>query len=314
MMALKVASTYDAAEGIRSFELTHPEGLELPAFTPGAHVSVLVPNGATRKYSLCNDAAERHRYVITVKREANGEGGSKSLIDETKEGDLLMVSSPDNAFPLVENASRFIFIAGGIGITPIMSMIRTFGEMPTVPWKLFYFTRSPESTAFMGELADSPFANNITIHHDFGDPAKSFDLWPALETPNSGTHIYCCGPRGLMDSVRDMSGHWPHANVHFESFVEGGGVASDDKAFFVTLKKSGKRFEIPVGHSILGVLRDAGCDVPSSCESGTCGTCKTGLLSGEADHRDMVLMPEEMKDNIMICVSRAKVGDLVLDL
>ena len=314
MMRLTIASTYDAAEGIRSFELVHADGTDLPAFAPGAHVQVLVPNGATRKYSLCNDAAERHRYVITVKREANGQGGSMSLIDQAHEGDVLMVSAPDNAFPLVESASKFIFIAGGIGITPIISMIRTMGELPPAPWKLFYLTRTPESTAFRDELAASPFANNITIHHDEGDAVNALDLWPILENPSSGAHIYCCGPRGLMDAVRDMSGHWPHANVHFESFVEGGSVQSDDKPFAITLASTGKLIEIPVGQTILSALRDAGFEVPSSCESGTCGTCRTGLISGEVDHRDMVLMPEEMKDNIMICVSRAKAGELVLDL
>ncbi|MDZ5456848.1 PDR/VanB family oxidoreductase [Azohydromonas lata] len=313
-MPLRIARITDAAEGIRSFELVQHDGSELPPFTPGSHVKVQVPNGLLRKYSLCNDPAERHRYVITVKRDAQGQGGSMSLCDEAREGDTLPTSLPDNAFPLFEDAKRHIFIAGGIGITPILSMIRSFGELPPAPWKLYYLTRSAESTAFLDELNAPELKGKVVIHHDHGDPANSLDLWPVLERPAPGAHIYCCGPRGLMDAVRDMAGHWPSKNVHFESFNEGGGMHPDDKPFTVTVAKTGQHFEVPVGKTILSVLRDHGCTVPSSCESGTCGTCRTKLVSGEADHRDMVLMPEEMESQIMICVSRAKGGELVIDL
>ncbi|WP_119155288.1 PDR/VanB family oxidoreductase [Caldimonas tepidiphila] len=312
-MPLRIARIRDVADGIRSFELVQPDGSELPPFTPGSHVKVQVPNGALRKYSLCNDPAERHRYVIAVKRDANGRGGSVSLVDEAREGDTLPTSVPENAFPLVEKARSYLFIAGGIGITPILSMIRSFGELPPAPWKLYYFTRSPETTAFLDDLDAPEFKGRVRIHHDHGDPDRSFDLWPVLEKPNTA-HIYCCGPRGLMESVRDMSGHWSPSNVHFESFNEGGGVKADDRPFTVRLAKSGRRYEVPVGRSILEVLREHGCNTASSCESGTCGTCRTGLLEGEADHRDMVLMPEETGHQIMICVSRAKSGELVLDL
>jgi phthalate 4,5-dioxygenase reductase subunit len=218
---------------------------------------------------------------------------------------------PDNAFPLVDKAKAYLFIAGGIGITPILSMIRSFGELPPAPWKLFYLSRSPESTAYLDELAG--LGKQVKIHHDHGDPARSLDLWPALEKPNSA-HIYCCGPRPLMESVRDMTGHWSPGNVHFESFNEGGGVKADDKPFQVRLARTGGAFEVPVGKSILAALREHGCNAASSCESGTCGTCRTTLLEGEADHRDMVLMPEELAGQIMICVSRAKTAQLVLDL
>lgn len=314
MMPLRIASAVDAAKGIRTFELVSSDGSDLPPFTPGSHVKVQVPNGAIRKYSLCNDPNDTSRYVITVKREASGQGGSLSLVDTAKAGDTLPTSLPDNAFPLVEKASSYIFIAGGIGITPILSMIRSFGELPPAPWKLYYFTQSPETTAFIDELTSPEMRRNVVIHHDYGDPSQSYDLWPVLERPKSGAHIYCCGPRGLMEAVRDMSGHWPHSNVHFESFNEGGGVRPDDKPFVVDLAKSGKTFEVPVGQSILSVLRAGGCQVRASCESGTCGTCRTRLIEGEADHRDMVLMPEEMESQIMVCVSRAKSAKLVLDL
>jgi phthalate 4,5-dioxygenase reductase subunit len=310
-MPLRVARAYAVAEGIRSFELVQPDGSELPPFTAGSHVKVQTPCGALRKYSLCNDPAERHRYVITVKRDAGGQGGSVSMHDEAQEGHTLPTSVPDNAFALVPQAKAYLFIAGGIGITPILSMIRSFGELPPAPWKLFYLTRSREMTAFADELPG--LGRHVLIHHDHGDPARCFDLWPALEKPNTA-HVYCCGPRPLMDSVRDMTGHWEPRNVHFESFTEGGGVKADDKPFKVRLARAEREFEVPVGKSILATLREHGCSAASSCESGTCGTCRTTLLEGEADHRDMVLMPEETDTQIMICVSRAKSAQLVLDL
>ncbi|MEO7404969.1 MAG: PDR/VanB family oxidoreductase [Burkholderiales bacterium] len=313
LMPLRVARAYDVAVGIRSFELVSLDGVELPPFTAGAHIKVQTPNGLARKYSLTNDPAELDRYVITVKRDAAGQGGSISMHDELHEGDTLPTSLPDNAFPLADKAKAYLFIAGGIGITPILSMIRSFGELPPAPWKLFYLTRSPEMTAFREELSRPELRTNVRIHHDQGDPANAFDLWPTLEKPNTA-HIYCCGPRPLMDSVRDMAGHWSSANVHFESFNEGGGVRPDDKPFRVKLAKSGGAVEVPVGKSILAMLREQGHTLPSSCESGTCGTCRARLIEGVADHRDMVLMPEEMAINIMICVSRAQGDELVLDL
>ncbi len=312
-MPLRIARILDVAEGIRSFELVQADGTELPPFTPGSHVKVQTPSGAVRKYSLCNDPGERHRYVIAVKRDPNGQGGSISMHDEAHEDGILPASPPDNAFPMADNAKAYLFIAGGIGITPILSMIRSFGDLPPAAWKLHYLTRSPESTAFADALMRPELRRHVNIHHDHGDPSKSFDLWPALEKPNTA-HIYCCGPRPLMESVRDMTGHWSPGNVHFESFNEGGGVKPDDRPFKVRLARSQLEFDVPVGKSILATLREHGCNAPSSCESGTCGTCRTTLLAGDADHRDMVLMPEEQSERIMICVSRAKSPELVLDL
>lgn len=312
-MPLRVTSVEDVAQGIRSFELMQPDQRELPPFTPGSHVTVRTPCGALRKYSLCNDPAERHRYVITVKREERGQGGSNSMHESACEGYTLHTSLPENAFPLVKNAKSYIFVAGGIGITPILSMIRSFGDLPPAPWKLFYLSRSPEHTAFTGELGSPELRGKVRIHHDFGDPSRSLDLWPIFEKPDTG-HVYCCGPRPLMDAVRDMTGHWSHDRIHFESFVEGGGIQANDRPFNVRLARSGGEYEVPVGKSILETLREHGCQVASSCESGTCGTCRTALLEGEADHRDMVLMPEEKESQVMICVSRAKSGRLVLDL
>ncbi|MDR1968479.1 MAG: PDR/VanB family oxidoreductase [Burkholderiaceae bacterium] len=312
-LPLRVSAIDDLTGDIRAFELVQPDGSELPPFTPGAHVKVQAPNGALRKYSLCNDPAERRRYVIAVKREDHGKGGSLAMHRSLKAGHTLPTCAPENAFALPSSARAYLFIAGGIGITPILSMIRSFGELPAAPWKLVYLTRTPESTAFADELQANERARCVKIHHDHGDPARSLDLWPLLEKPNTA-HVYCCGPRALMDAVRDMTGHWSAGNIHFESFNEGGEIKPDDQPFTVRLARSGREFEVPVGQSILETLRQQGCAAPSSCESGTCGTCRTGLLEGEADHRDMVLMDDEMSTQIMICVSRAKSGRLVLDL
>jgi phthalate 4,5-dioxygenase reductase component len=313
MNPLRVASATNAADDIRSFELVHPDGRPLPLFTAGAHVKVRAPNGSVRKYSLCNNPNDRRHYEITVKREAGGRGGSISLVDDVRQDDLLPTSPPENSFPLAPMASSYMFIAGGIGITPMLSMIRSFEQVPPVPWTLYYLSRAPSCTAFLGELSRSHPNGRIIIHHDFGNPEQFFDLWPVLERP-TGAHIYCCGPQALMSVVRDMTGHWPSSNVHFESFNDAAEARPTDRPFAVRLARSGRTLNVPVGVTILRALRDAGCQVSSSCESGTCGTCRTGLLAGDADHRDMVLMPEEMASQIMICVSRSKADELVLDL
>jgi phthalate 4,5-dioxygenase reductase subunit len=301
------------ARGIDLFELRRPDGGELPQFTAGAHVALKVPNGLVRKYSLCNDPAERDRYQIAVKREENGRGGSISLIENVNAGDHLIVSAPVNDFELARNAQAFIFIAGGIGITPIMAMMRTLNAIPGKQYKLYYCTRSPEFTAFHDELRKPPFEDKVIIHHDDGDPARALDLWPIVEERKNRAHLYCCGPRPLMQAVRDMTGHWSSTAIHMEAFSEAETRKPDDKPFNVTLAKSGETFEVPVGTTVLEAMRARGYEVPSSCESGTCGTCRTKLLAGDVDHRDLVLAEHERGEQIMICVSRARSGDLVID-
>ena len=311
--ALRIIKKEPAAEGIEYFELAKPDGGELMPFMPGAHISLRVPNGELRKYSLCNDAEERNRYCIAVKREEGGRGGSMSLIDEAKIGDEIMVSAPRNDFELV-TSPQYIFIAGGIGITPILSMIRWIRGAGTAKFKLYYLTRSPETTAFLDELKAPELRGMVTIHHDNGDPNKAFDLWPVVEKPGMA-HLYCCGPRGLMEAVRDMTGHWSSAKVHFEDFTPPGAMKkAEDEPFTVRLAKTGAVYDVPVGQSILEVLRAHGHDISFSCESGSCGCCKTKLVSGAVDHRDLVLADHEKASHIMVCVSRAMGGEIVIDL
>jgi phthalate 4,5-dioxygenase reductase component len=312
-IALRVVRKDEIARGIDLFELRRADGGELSPFTAGAHVSIKVPNGLIRKYSLCNDPAERNRYQIAVKREETGRGGSISLIENVNVGDELTVSPPVNDFELARNAQAFVFIAGGIGITPIMAMMRSLNATPAKQYKLYYCTRSPEFTAFREELSGPKFEGKVIIHHDDGDPARALDIWPIVEERKSRAHLYCCGPRPLMQAVRDMTGHWSSTAIHMEAFSEAETRKPDDKPFNVTLAKSGETFEVPVGTTILEAMRARGHEVPSSCESGTCGTCRTKLLAGEVDHRDLVLAEHERGDQIMICVSRARSGDLVID-
>lgn len=312
-MPLRIAHVEDVAEGIRSFELVQPDGSALPAFTPGSHVKVQTPSGALRKYSLCNDPAERHRYVISVKRDDNGQGGSLSLHEQARPGDTLPTSLPDNAFPLVDNAKAYLFIAGGIGITPILSMMRFLATSATGTYRLVYLTRDLSSTAFADVLAEPPFAAATTLHHDEGDPANAFDLWPLLEKPTNA-HIYCCGPRALMDAVRDMSGHWPFGAVRFESFGVDAAMRRNDVAFDVHLARSGRVVHVDAKQSILEALRAENVHVRSSCEAGSCGSCRTTLVAGDVDHRDFVLSEDERATQIMVCCSRARSGSLTLDL
>lgn len=311
MMELKVADKCALADGIWLFELVDPAGGDLPPFEAGGHIPVATPSGAMRHYSLSNDPAERHRYQVAVKLEPQSRGGSRSMVEDVAIGDVLKVEEPGNDFPLAD-APDYLLIAGGIGITPILSMARQLTR-DGKPFKLVYCTRAAEQTAFLDVLESGALKGEITIHHDGGDPDRLFDFWDLLENP-SKTHVYCCGPKPLMEEVRGMTGHWPESALHFEDFQPVERVRAEDRAFKVTLACSGKVVDVPADCTILEALRVAGIRTTSSCESGTCGTCKTGLLDGTPDHRDMVLMDEEKADHIMICVSRSTEGDLVLDL
>jgi phthalate 4,5-dioxygenase reductase subunit len=310
---VRITRVETIAQGITLFEMRREGGGELPAFTPGSHINVRAPNGLIRKYSLCSDPAERDHYRIAVKREDNGRGGSIYLVDNTKEGDEWFISAPDNAFALPQRGDHFIFIAGGIGITPFMAMIHALKNDPAKKFRLYYCSRTPEMTAFRDELSAPELKGKVFIHYDGGDPSKSLDLWPIVEERKNREHLYCCGPRGLMEAVRDATGHWSSTAIHFEAFSEADARRPDDKDFKVKLATSGATIDVPAGTTILEAMRAAGYDVPSSCESGTCGTCRTKLISGEADHRDLVLTEAERASQIMICVSRAKTPELVID-
>jgi phthalate 4,5-dioxygenase reductase component len=312
MLPLRVMRNDRIADGIHLLEFRDAGGQCLPEFSAGAHIAIRAPNGLLRKYSLCNDPAERDRYLVAIKREANGRGGSCNLIDNTKPGDDLMVAPPVNDFGLPRRAQDFLFIAGGIGITPIMAMIRE-ARAQGKRFRLFYLSRSPETTAFIDELSTPEFNDQVVIHYDQGDPAQSLDLKPILAERKNREHLYCCGPRPLMEAVRHMTDHWSSTAVHFEAFSDAETHKPTDKPFKVKLARSGAVLDVPTTKTILEVLCDNSLEVPSSCETGTCGTCRTKLLAGAADHRDLVLADHERADTIMICVSRALTDVITID-
>ena len=313
-LKLTVRRKSEIADGVFLFELAGADGGELPAFTAGSHITVTAPSGQKRRYSLCNDASERNRYLIAVKQEAAGRGGSLSFTRSVNEGDEIAIEPPENEFEMAKiEPKRLIFIAGGIGITPIRAMVLHCLRQGKTSFMLYYFTRTPEAMAFREEFLGKAFEGKVVLHHDNGDPDQAYDLWPVLEEQR-GARLYCCGPRGLMDAVRDMTGHWPDSAVHFEDFVGASAPRADDKPFQVRLAKSGAAYEVAAHVSILDTLRNHGHVLASSCESGTCGTCRCRFTGGEPDHRDLVLSDDEKRHEIMICVSRAKSATLTLDI
>lgn len=309
----QVAGKESIATGTWRFTLRRPDGAPMGEFSAGSHLTVLLPAGMRRNYSLCSDPADNVSWQIAVKRDALGRGGSISMVDDVQPGDLIQVSAPRNNFALHPRATQFLFIAGGIGITPILSMMRQLARQPGCAFRLIYCARDEAGTAFREELRQPAFSGHVQIHHDQGDVANAIDLWPVFETPGP-EHVYCCGPRGLMEAVADMSGHWPTGTIHFESFGVDASAQANDAAFSVRLQRSGQQFRVAADQSLLEALRAHGQHITSSCESGTCGSCRTGLVAGEAEHRDMVLRDDEKAQHILVCVSRARSSELVLDL
>ncbi len=314
MMPLIVARKALIATDVHLFELVHPQGLPLPAFDAGAHVTVLTPNGLTRRFSLCSSPCEKHRYQIAVKRDAQGQGGSISMVDQVHEGALLPTSRPLNYFALDPDATSHLLIAGGIGITPLLAMLHEL-QQREVDFSLVYAARTEAAAAFHAELQAPQLEGRISICLSRAEPARTLDLAPLLAHQAEGQHVYCCGPRRLMQAVREHTRHWRAGSVHFEDFgTSEQPQVGADQPFTVQLVRSGLTLAVPCGVSILEVARKQGVSVPSSCESGTCGTCRTRLVSGVADHRDYVLDDDEHATNIMICVSRAQSDTLAIDL
>ncbi len=217
-MSLRIARKAEIAHGIYLFELQNRARADLPSFTAGAHVKLRTPRGFVRKYSMCKDPGERNRYTIAVKREMSGRGGSIDLVDHTRVDDMLLVAPP-NDFELPPRAADLLFIAGGIGITPIMARIHQLQSDAGKRFRLYYCTRAPEMTAFLPELSAPALKGKVRIHHDAGDSAQARDLWPILEQRRNREHLYCCGPRSLMAIVRDLAGHWSSTSVHFEALA-----------------------------------------------------------------------------------------------
>lgn len=324
---MRVAGKTRLADDVVALTLEPADGGPAPAWEPGAHVDLHLPCGLNRQYSLCGDPGQQDRWQVAVLREPAGRGGSDFVHDALEPGTELSVTGPRNHFKLTA-ADRYLFIAGGIGITPILPMVREASAHGR-PWRLVYGGRRRASMAFLGELA--AWGDQVTVCPQ--DECGLLDLDSLLGKPEPGTAVYCCGPEPLLRAVEERCAAWPPGTLHVERFradatnpaANGQGDAAGgqeaggpprDGAFEVELAASGRVVQVPSGVSILAVLRGAGLEVLSSCEEGTCGTCETGVLDGIPDHRDCVLEPAERDANdlMMICVSRSKTPRLVLDL
>lgn len=321
-LQLKVTAIETLTPTIKSFRLEAAEGGELPHWTAGAHLVFSLENDLKKSYSLAGDPAECGFYLTAVLREEHGEGGSKHMHDQVAIGDVLTATEPQNNFHLAETAKRHFLIAGGIGITPLLAMGHAL-KAEDAEYHLHYCTKAREDTGFVEEV-EALFADHVTFHHDGGDISKGIKLDEVLADADEGTHVYICGPTGLLNAAREAAGHWPEGTVHFELFSSARTAQEKDAAaeatkgdqpFEIQLKQTGKTITVPADRSIFEVLRENGVLLPSACEEGWCGNCVATYLSGTVDHRDECLDDDERQTQLQTCISRARPGEtLVLDL
>ena len=316
MLDLKVVKLRQITALVLSIELVAADGGELPRFNAGAHIDLVLGNGEERSYSILNDPAEQRRYLIAVLREKTGNGGSAWIHDMLRVGDVLQSTAPKNDFPLYESAETSLLIAGGIGITPMMSMASRLKALGR-DYVLYYCARSRAEAAFMEQLEEE-HGSRLKPHLDSGDPAKGLNLQALLSHRSAGANVYVCGPLGLIRATIQATTRWPQGTVHYELFKGSQAelaITSSDHAFSVVLARSAKTYMIPANQSILSVLKANGHKIKSLCTTGTCGTCKVTYLSGAVEHRDDVLDDDEKRHVLQACVSRAMPGEtLVLDL
>jgi ferredoxin-NADP reductase len=311
-LKLVVAGRSRVADGVVLLVLADPDGLSLPAWQPGAHLELVLPSGLIRHYSLCGDPDDPSTYTVAVLRVADGDGGSREIHDTDLEGMLLEVRGPRNNFAL-QAADRYLFLAGGIGITPISAMVREIAESGRA-WRLVYGGRSRSSMAFLRELHDlDPAAVQIVPQDEHG----LLDLAGELGAAAAGTAVYACGPPAMLAAVTELCASRPDLTLRLERFTTDGPAASVDAAAFeVELRRTGVVLQVPADRSLLDVVRDVVRTQPYSCAEGICGTCETDVLDGIPEHHDDVLSDAERASNktMMLCVGRSKSPRLVLDL
>jgi len=312
-LSLKVVERHEVAEGVASFILGDAHGRPLPSWSAGAHIAIRLPNGLTRQYSLCGKADDALRYRIAVLNEQNGRGGSSYIHANLNAGDVLEAGEPVNHFNL-EPGANYLFIAGGIGITPLLPMIDSV-EAKGADWRLFYGARDRHHTAFHDELAS--FGDRV--HFWPQDERGVLPLQDLVSTAGAAL-IYACGPGGMLDSLQavcDQNGAGERLRI--ERF-SGTGLpetpAGESSEFIAVVASTGQEVVVKPDQTLLNALLDAGVDALFSCEEGTCGTCELKVIEGTPDHRDSILSESQKQSGqyIMPCVSRALSGRIVLDI
>ena len=303
----------DIAECVAALTLTDPSGKDLPEWSPGAHIDVVLGGEAlTRQYSLCGSPGNRRSYRIGVLRDPNSRGGSQRIHDELQAGMTVRVRGPRNHFLLID-APRYLFIAGGIGITPILPMIAAV-DSAGADWRLLYGGRSKDSMAFLDELA--PHSGRVGVYPQ--DEVGLIPLGDVLSQPRDGVLIYSCGPEPLLEAVEGLTTKWPAGSLRTERFAARPVTAgpSSLETFEVVCQRSGIALKIEADRSILEAAEEAGLKVLSSCRAGVCGTCDVDIIDGVPDHRDSVLSAGERASNefMLVCISGSLSPRLVLDL
>jgi ferredoxin-NADP reductase len=311
---VRVRSITYEADDVISLDLRPVAAPTLPAFTAGSHIELQLRNGLSRNYSLANPQHERHRYCVAILKEPAGRGGSRFIHETVRAGDVLRISPPRNNFPLVETTECSVFIAGGIGITPIWCMVQRLAELGR-PWRLYYAVRARRRAAFLDDILalDAPW--NTHLHCDDEGDGAFINVDAVVQDAAPGAHIYCCGPLPMLAAFERATAGLPADTVHVEYFTAKEPVAVSG-GFDVVLARSGRSVFVPEHSTILDALLAAGIAVGHSCLEGVCGTCETKVLEGIPDHRDMVLSAQERASNrsMMICCSGCRSGRLVLDL
>lgn len=299
------------AEGINSYILEPVDGGLMPAFEPGAHVDVHLSAGLARSYSLVNDPAIRGYYEIAVHHAIDSRGGSRHIHEQWRVGQILDISDPKNNFPMVEDASHTVMIAGGIGITPMLPMIARLEKLGR-SWELHYVAASPDRAAYVDRLSDH---DRVEIAYDGIPGGRRLDLAAICAAAPADAHLYCCGPGGMLDAFVATNGDRPKGHAHIEYFSAETEVATEG-GYTLELAKSGKTISVDEGETMLDALLSAGVDIGFACAEGICGTCEVRVLGGVPDHRDHFLTDEDKASNtsIMVCCSGSKTATLVLDI
>ena len=299
------------ARDVVQLRLRRPDGTRLPDWTPGAHIDLVLPDGSTRQYSLCGDPRDAFEYRIAVLREDAGRGGSRFVHDSLRQGDAVRFGGPRNNFRLTP-AERYLFIAGGIGITPIIPMARAASALGA-EWRLLYCGRDRDGMAFADELADA--GDRVRVHDSAHQGRADLAEW--IGEFRADTKLYSCGPEELIAAVRETTSSWRRGWVRFERFTAAApSLPARSTAFEVEVDGTAARVRVEPGVAVATALREAGFDILTSCSRGVCGTCETRLLGGEPDHRDSILDDDERADSTTFfpCVSRARSDRLILAL